>query len=101
MYTVPFLSLHAIAASRGDGLHPELLALFERLAAASEVGPTAVELGRYQAEGILNARPGSASPDDAALPESVVRFPADPKSALGLKTQVPEASRSLDASQRQ
>lgn len=31
----PFLSLHALAARRGDGLRPELLALFERLAAAS------------------------------------------------------------------
>ena len=29
----PFLSLHRIAAARGDGLHPELLALFNRLAA--------------------------------------------------------------------
>ncbi|MGH6937621.1 hypothetical protein [Hypericibacter sp.] len=28
----PLLSLHAIAASRGDGLHPELLALYQRLA---------------------------------------------------------------------
>ncbi len=26
-----FQSSHAIAASRGDGLHPELLKLFERL----------------------------------------------------------------------
>jgi hypothetical protein len=29
----PFLSLHSIAATRGDGLRPELLALFKRLAA--------------------------------------------------------------------
>jgi hypothetical protein len=29
----PFLSLHSIAATRGDGLHPELLAFFKRLAA--------------------------------------------------------------------
>jgi hypothetical protein len=29
----PFLSLHGIAATRGDGLHPELLMLFKRLAA--------------------------------------------------------------------
>lgn len=27
---LPFLSLHALAAQRGDGLRPELLALFER-----------------------------------------------------------------------
>jgi hypothetical protein len=29
----PFLSLHTIAAPRGDGLHPDLLNLFKRLAA--------------------------------------------------------------------
>jgi hypothetical protein len=27
---LPLLSLHALAAKRGDGLRPELLALFER-----------------------------------------------------------------------
>ena len=27
---LPLLSLHALAAQRGDGLRPELLALFER-----------------------------------------------------------------------
>jgi hypothetical protein len=27
---LPFLSLHALAAQRGDGLRPQLLALFER-----------------------------------------------------------------------
>ena len=27
---LPFLSLHALAAKRGDGLRPELLALFQR-----------------------------------------------------------------------
>lgn len=30
----PFLSLDAVAAKRGEGLRPELRALFERLAAA-------------------------------------------------------------------
>ena len=29
---LPLLSLHAIAAQRGDGLHPELLAGLKRLA---------------------------------------------------------------------
>lgn len=32
----PFLSLHSIAATRGDGLHPELLVLFKRLAAGAD-----------------------------------------------------------------
>jgi len=34
---LPFLSLHALTAQRGDGLRPELLALFERHA-GSETG---------------------------------------------------------------
>jgi hypothetical protein len=32
---IPFLAMHALAASRGDGLRPELLALFERIEADS------------------------------------------------------------------
>ncbi|MFL9920402.1 hypothetical protein PQR75_34505 [Paraburkholderia fungorum] len=38
---LPFLSLHALAAQRGDGLRPELLALFERHA-GSETGLAAI-----------------------------------------------------------
>jgi hypothetical protein len=33
---LPFLRLHALAATRGDGLRPGLCILFERLAEASE-----------------------------------------------------------------
>jgi hypothetical protein len=33
---LPFLRLHALAATRGDGLRPELRILFARLAEASE-----------------------------------------------------------------
>ena len=39
----PFLSLHAIAARRGDGLRPELRALLERLAARPPMSPIASE----------------------------------------------------------
>jgi hypothetical protein len=38
---LPFLSLHALAAKRGDGLRPELLALFERHV-RSEMGLTTI-----------------------------------------------------------
>ena len=76
MYTVPFLSLHALAAARGDGLHPEFLALFERLAAASDAGPAVVDFSRYQTDGVLQSGPISVLPEDATLPEGVSRFPA-------------------------
>jgi|RhiMetdeSRZDD1v2_1073273.scaffolds.fasta_scaffold34262_7 hypothetical protein len=33
---MPFLSLHTLAAARGDGLHPELVKLFTRLAAGAD-----------------------------------------------------------------
>jgi hypothetical protein len=33
---LPLLGFHALAATRGEGLRPELLALLERLAAAAE-----------------------------------------------------------------
>ena len=39
---VPLLSLHAIAAQRGDGLHPALLAGLTRVAAA-RVEPVAAK----------------------------------------------------------
>jgi hypothetical protein len=38
---LPFLSFHALVAQRGDGLRPELLALFERHA-RSETGLDAI-----------------------------------------------------------
>jgi hypothetical protein len=38
---LPLLSLYALAAQRGDGLRPELLALFERHARA-ETGLSAI-----------------------------------------------------------
>jgi hypothetical protein len=33
---IPLLGFHTLAATRGEGLRPELLALLERLAAAAE-----------------------------------------------------------------
>jgi hypothetical protein len=46
---MPFLSLHMLAASRGDGLRPELVDLFKRLAAGadathSESAPPSTEM---------------------------------------------------------
>ena len=78
MYTVPFLSLHALAAACGDGWHPELLALFERLAAASMADPPVVDFSRYQTDGVLQSGPISVLPEDATLPDGVSRFPSRP-----------------------
>jgi hypothetical protein len=43
-----FRSFHAIAASRGDGLHPELLKLFERLTKGADTNLS------QSVEGLLN-----------------------------------------------
>ena len=35
-FNMPFLSLHALAAKRGEGLRPEFVDLFRRLAAGAD-----------------------------------------------------------------
>jgi hypothetical protein len=35
-FKLPFFSLHTLAAARGDGLRPEFVDLFERLAAGGD-----------------------------------------------------------------
>ena len=47
---LPFLRLHALAATRGDGLRPELLILFERLAGTSEAASNVGIADWYQME---------------------------------------------------
>lgn len=44
---LPFLRLHALAATRGDGLRPELRTLFERLAEASEAASNVAVADRH------------------------------------------------------
>jgi hypothetical protein len=50
-----FLNLHAIAAQRGDGLRPELRALFERLATSPGDRATA------KSDGLVQSGPDLAS----------------------------------------
>ena len=49
---LPFLSLHAIAAQRGDGLRPEFLVSFKRSAFAT-IDRVASESGRSRTEGAV------------------------------------------------
>ena len=71
----PFLSLHAIAAQRGDGLLPEFLAAFKRLAASAEINLT--ESGPSTMGCMVQSGPDRRTLRGAALPEGVLRFPAD------------------------
>jgi hypothetical protein len=61
-----FLSLHAVAAARGDGLRPELLALVAGVAPHSGLTP--------RSDGMIQAGPDPASRDVAGEPEKVSRF---------------------------
>ena len=69
-----FLKLHAIAASRGDGLRPEFQALFERLAAAPQ------SQFDVRSDGMVQAGPDPATPasdaSEANKPTAVARLAA-------------------------
>jgi hypothetical protein len=69
----PFLHFHALAAPRGDGLRPELLALFERLAAAREPGLTVAELDRHLSDAIARSELDPAPDAGVASPEELAR----------------------------
>jgi hypothetical protein len=57
---MPFLSLHTLAAARGDGLRPEFVRLFARLAAGADA--TLSESAQPPAEFVFEpVREGSTS----------------------------------------
>ncbi|MCT7375287.1 hypothetical protein [Chelativorans salis] len=64
----PFERLHHMAATRGDGLRPELLALL-RHRTAIEANPKVVEIGTQAGPSPMPALTG-------ALPGNVLPFPA-------------------------
>jgi hypothetical protein len=64
-------ALHAIAATRGEGLRPEFLALIDRIEAERAVADIAVHRGDAQ----LQAGPNPTGFVGAELPDGVVKFP--------------------------
>lgn len=74
----PLVLLHALAAPRGDGLRPELLALFEHRAAVAGGEPRITELCRHRADFVVQSGPNPGLAAAAPLPEGVVRFPGRP-----------------------
>jgi hypothetical protein len=65
----PFLHFHALAARRGDGLRPELLALYERLAAVRKPDLTVTELDWHLADAVDRSGPHRPPAEDVAAPE--------------------------------
>jgi hypothetical protein len=76
----PFLSLHAIAAERGDGLHPELLTLFRSLAADASTTANA---------GLQEITPPSIAPRH--LNETYLRFRAQQLSRRSISNESPNS----------
>lgn len=65
-----FLRLHALAAPHGDGLRPEILDLFERLA-TSESGPVVGDPAPRRADRTIQPKPHLAPVESAASLERV------------------------------
>jgi hypothetical protein len=65
---LPLLSLHAIAAQRGEGLHPVLLAGLQRLA-TERVEHTAAENGREDDARIAEPRVDNVMRKEIAKPQ--------------------------------
>lgn len=65
----PFMSLHMLANSRGDGLRPEFLRLFEARAALSSPDVIELRLGKEQ------AGPNPIGSAATAAQQHVPRFP--------------------------
>jgi hypothetical protein len=74
---MPFLSLDAVAAKRGDGLRPELRALFERLATAPGYDDT------VRSDGMVQSGPNPA-PAKATLSQTQPRRKPNADSATAL-----------------
>ncbi|HEV7983067.1 MAG TPA: hypothetical protein VGP86_09250 [Xanthobacteraceae bacterium] len=74
---MPFLSLHTLAAARGDGLRPEFVKLFTRLAAGADA--TLSESARPPAGLVFKVREGPRNS----------RKPSDEKLSVGLVWSLP------------
>ena len=71
-----FLNFHAFAATRGDGLRPELRALFERVAAAARSELT------LRDDGMIQSGPGPVSAEVAKERGNVSLLPQASAQAL-------------------
>jgi hypothetical protein len=69
----PFLHFHALAAPRGDGLRPELLALFERLAAVHKPDLTVTEVDRHLADAVARSGPHRTPDEGVAAAEKPIK----------------------------
>lgn len=74
--------LHQLAAARGDGLHPKLLALFEERAAVAAL----VDIADGRGDRAVQAGPNPARSLPQFLPGNVMRFEPEAREAAGSQT---------------
>ncbi len=82
------MRLHTIAAARGDGLRPELVALFRKSANAIGADPKIEQLSSYRTNSAIQAGPNPVASVNGAMPEGVLMFPGH-KSARADATPAP------------
>lgn len=81
------LAFHAVAAARGDGLHPKLRQLFEQRAALAGGDPRLVDLATLRDSDFMQAGAAPAPRAPEFLPGNVIEFkPAAAEVATARKT---------------
>lgn len=68
------LHFHRIAAERGDGLHPTLVALLEQRQAIAGGDPKVTELASHRVDNLVQAGPGPQAKLPDFRPGNVVDF---------------------------
>ena len=72
------LTFHKIAAARGDGLHPQLVAFLEEYI-RGYISANVEDLAAHRGDEHIQAGPNPARQLDGPFPEGVIRFsPAAP-----------------------
>jgi hypothetical protein len=80
---LPLLALHAIAATRGDGLHPKLLGALRRSSVAAEVDLSRTESDSLSLGSIVEPRLEPADSENAPPPEKETGVPIHMKTIPG------------------
>jgi hypothetical protein len=82
------MRLHTIAAARGDGLRPELVALFRERANTMGADSKIEQFASYRTDAATQAGPNPVASVNGTMPEGVLMFPG-PKSLRADATPAP------------
>ncbi len=82
---LPLTGLHSLAASRGDGLRPELLELLRGRENMTAQNSNVVDIGHHHDMGSVQAGPNPVTKLGSGTPDGVIRF-----LAVGAARNAPE-----------